>query len=104
LARADVRFVDSAPGGAAAHAVITGGTEIIVPLAGLIDVDRECARLRTEVADLDKQITSREQRLNNPKYVERAPENVVASDRAMLGEMKAKRKQLADKVQALCGG
>jgi valyl-tRNA synthetase len=104
LSRADVRLVASAPGGAAAHAVIGGGTEIVVPLAGLIDVERECARLRTEVADLDKQITSREQRLGNPKYVERAPQHVVANDRAILDEMKAKRSQLADKVQALCGG
>jgi valyl-tRNA synthetase len=104
LARADVRMVASAPSGAAAHTVISGGTEIVVPLAGLIDVDRECGRLRTEVAELDKQIASREQRLGNAKYVERAPPHVVASDRTMLDEMKAKRKQLADKVQSLCGG
>ena len=104
LARADVQLVATAPTGAAAHAVIAGGTEIVVPLAGLIDVERECTRLRTEVADLDKQIASREQRLSNPKYVERAPQHVVASDRAILDEMKAKRGQLADKVQVLCGG
>jgi valyl-tRNA synthetase len=104
LARAEVRMVAEAPGGAAAHAIIAGGTEIVVPLAGLIDVDRECARLRTEVSELDKQITSREQRLNNPKYVERAPQHVVANDRAILEEMKSKRAQIAEKVQSLCGG
>jgi len=104
LARAEVRLVDRAPEGAAAHALIAGGTEIVVPLAGLIDVEKECARLRAEVADLEKQIASREQRLNNPKYVERAPEQVVASDRAILAEMRSKRGQLADKVGALCGG
>ena len=54
--------------------MIAGGTEIIIPLAGLIDVDKECARLRGEVAELEKQIVSREGRLNNAKYVERAPE------------------------------
>jgi valyl-tRNA synthetase len=104
LARAEVRIVSAAPEGAAAHAIISGGTEIVVPLAGLVDVDRECARLRTEVAELDKQISSREQRLENAKYVERAPAQVVANDRAILDEMKAKRQQLADKVQSLCGG
>jgi len=100
-----VRVVGAAPsGGAASHALIGGGTEIIVPLAGLIDVEKECARLRAEVAELDKQIVSREGRLNNPKYVERAPEQVVASDRATLADMKSKRTQLADKVASLCGG
>ncbi|HEY4218223.1 MAG TPA: valine--tRNA ligase [Gemmatimonadaceae bacterium] len=103
LTRSETRVADSAPEGAAAHAVIGGGTEIIVPLAGLIDVDKECARLRGEVAELEKQIISREGRLSNAKYVERAPPNVVASDRAILQEMKTKREQLSDKVRSLCG-
>jgi valyl-tRNA synthetase len=105
LARATVRVVDagSANGGPAAHAVISGGIDVSVPLAGLIDVEKECARLRDEVAGLAKQISSREQRLGNAKYVERAPPEVVAGDRAILEEMKTKRDQLADKVRALCG-
>jgi len=103
LARAEVRVVESTPEGAAAHAVLTGGTEIIVPLAGLIDVDKECARLRGEVAELAKQITAREGRLSNAKYVERAPAEVVANDRAILEEMKSKRDQLVGKVRSLCG-
>jgi valyl-tRNA synthetase len=103
LARANVRVVDEAPQGAAAHAIVAGGTEVVVPLAGLIDVERECERLRLEVADLEKQIGSRQARLDNPKYVERAPAHVVASDRAILDEMKGKRDQLVDKVRSLCG-
>jgi len=103
LSRAEVRLVDTAPAGAAAHAVLAGGTEVIVPLAGLIDVEKECARLRGEVAELGGQIASREGRLNNAKYVERAPAQVVANDRAILEEMKGKRDQLVDKVRSLCG-
>ncbi len=92
----------SAPQGAA-HVVLRGGSEVIVPLAGLVDVDKECQRLRGELEALAKQIVSREQRLANPKYVERAPEHVVKSDRATLEEMIAKRGQLTDKVRSLCG-
>jgi valyl-tRNA synthetase len=90
--------------GAAAHAVLTAGAEVIVPLAGLVDVTKECARLRTEVAQLTTQISSREARLSNAKYLERAPADVVAGDRAILDEMKGKRDQLADRVRSLCGG
>jgi len=103
LSRSEVRVVESAPSGAAAHAVLSGGAEVIVPLAGLIDVEKECARLRGEVAELGNQISSREGRLNNAKYVERAPAQVVANDRAILEEMKNKRDQLVDKVRSLCG-
>ena len=76
---------------------------IIVPLAGLIDVDKECARLRGEVAELGNQIASREGRLNNAKYVERAPPAVVESDRAILADMQGKAQQLQGKVASLCG-
>jgi valyl-tRNA synthetase len=104
LTRSAIRLVDDAPEGAAAHAILSGGTEAIVPLAGLIDVDKECARLRGEVAEFEKQIVSREGRLSNAKYLERAPANVVAGDRAILDEMKSKRDQLREKVRTLCGG
>jgi valyl-tRNA synthetase len=103
LCRAQVHQADGTAAHAAAHAVLAGGTEIIVPLAGLIDVDKECARMRGEVAELDKQIAARAGRLENPKYVERAPEQIVRNDRATLEEMRSKREQLAAKVRSLCG-
>ncbi|HYX80874.1 MAG TPA: valine--tRNA ligase, partial [Gemmatimonadales bacterium] len=102
LTRANVR-IGAAPAGAAAHAVLRGGAEVIVPLAGLVDVRKECERLRLELAAVEKKILSREQRLANPKYIERAPEHVVRSDRDTLAEMTAKRAQLTDKVRVLCG-
>jgi valyl-tRNA synthetase len=66
-------------------------------------VAKECERMQAELADLDKQVTSRRQRLENPKYVERAPAHVVALDRATLDEMEARAGQLRDKVRSLCG-
>ncbi len=104
LSRSDARLADGASIGAAAHAVLSGGAEVIVPLEGLIDVTKECARLRGEVAQLTTQIGSREARLSNAKYLERAPADVVAGDRAILEEMKSKRDQLTDRVRSLCGG
>jgi valyl-tRNA synthetase len=102
LARANV-VVGAAPAGAAAHAILSAGAEVIVPLAGLVDVEKECQRLRGELQALIKQITSREQRLSNSKYIERAPPDVVASDRATLDEMMGKREQITAKVRSLCG-
>jgi len=102
LARAAIKIDELPPLGAAAH-VVASGVAVTIPLAGLIDVDKECARLRGEAAELAKQIASREQRLGNAKYLERAPAQVVANDRAILDEMKAKHAQLLDKVRTLCG-
>jgi valyl-tRNA synthetase len=103
LARSRVSVSSAAAPEGAAHVLLRGDSEVVVPLAGLIDVDKECQRLRGELEALEKQIVSREQRLANPKYVERAPEHVVRSDRATLEEMVSKRGQLTEKVRALCG-
>jgi valyl-tRNA synthetase len=103
LTRSSVQLARTAPAGAAAHAILSGGSELVVPLAGLIDVEKECGRLRGELATLEQQITSRQARLDNPKYLERAPAHVVEGDRATLADMKARRDQIAQKVRSLCG-
>jgi valyl-tRNA synthetase len=103
LARASLTLHGKAPEGTAAHAILRGGAELVVPLAGLVDVAKECQRLKGELQTLEKQIASRAGRLGNKNYVERAPPDVVASDRATLDEMMAKRGQLSEKVRTLCG-
>jgi valyl-tRNA synthetase len=103
LARARVTVGSGTTPEGSAHGMLRGGSEVVVPLAGLIDIDRECQRLRGELETLAKQIVAREQRLANPKYVERAPEHVVRSDRATLDELISKRGQLTEKVRTLCG-
>jgi len=102
MTRATVGIGGKAPGGAAAHAIVAG-SELTVPLAGLVDVAKECERLRGELAELTKQIESRAGRLSNARYVERAPPAVVESDRAILAEMNGKAEQLRAKVTTLCG-
>ena len=98
-----VTVTDRAPGGVAAHAVLDGGTEIVVPLTGVIDVERECTRLRSELAQLEKQLAGLTQRLQNESFVARAPANVVEAERRKEMEWSARRDQLAAKVAALCG-
>ena len=104
LSRVSLKVAATAPAGAAAHAVLTGGTSLVVPLAGLVDVEKECARLRGELASLEKQLQSLEARLSNEKFVSKAPADVVEGERKKLGEWSARRQQLRDKVQTLCGG
>jgi valyl-tRNA synthetase len=104
LTRSSLRVSDTAPAGAAAHAVLAGGVSLVVPLAGLVDVDKECARLSGELASLEKQLSGLEGRLSNEKFTSKAPADVVAAERAKLAEWTTRRQQLRDKVQTLCGG
>ena len=102
MARATITVGGKTPGGPSAHALVSG-SELTVPLAGLVDVARECERMRGELADLTRQIDARSVRLSNAKYVDRAPPAVVESDRAILADMLSKAQQLRDKVATLCG-
>ena len=104
LTKTALAFVEWAPATQGASVILPGGTEVIVPLEGVIDVEKECARLRTELANLEKQLGALEARLGNPSFAERAPSHVVDAERAKLGEWRARREQLAKRVEGLCGG
>ena len=103
LARCAMTLADRAPGEAAAHALLPGGASVVVPLAGLVDVARECEKLRGELAQLEKQLGSLEQRLANPSFTERAPAAVVEGERTKAREWTDRRDQLREKVRSLCG-
>ncbi len=104
LTKTSLSVADVAPPGAAAHAILPDGSELVVPLAGLIDVEKECARLKADLAGLEQQIEALDGRLRNEKFTSKAPPHVVQSERDKLGDWTARRNQLRDKVEALCGG
>jgi valyl-tRNA synthetase len=103
LTKTALTAVDHAPAGAAANVILSGGTELIVPLEGLIDVAKECARLRTELAGLEKQLASLEARLENPGFISGAPAHVVESERAKATEWRTRRDLLCTRIEGLCG-
>jgi valyl-tRNA synthetase len=103
LARATIVPSAHAPTGAAAHALLPDGSEVVVLLAGLVDLEKECARVSTELAQLEKQLAALEQRLANESFVSRAKPEVVEAERTKLGEWTVRREQLASKKRTLCG-
>ncbi len=74
--------VDSFPKGCAA--VSAPGASFGLPLADVIDVDAEKARLEKTLGKLAKELGGLRGRLNNPKFAASAPEEVVAEARANL--------------------
>ena len=102
LARMDeLHVVAEFPKGTAALSVT--GAEFGLPLADIIDVDEEKARLEKSLGKLAKEIGGMRGRLGNPKFVASAPDEVVEETRANLAEreeeeglMKAALKRLAE--------
>jgi valyl-tRNA synthetase len=67
---------------------------VYLPLAGLVDVAEELARIEKNLARAEKDVASLEGRLSNQKFVDSAPEAVVAKVRADLDENRAKYEEL----------
>jgi valyl-tRNA synthetase len=103
LTNAAVRVADHADSNGAATAVLADGATVIVPLAGVIDVDKECARLRTERDELAAQLDKLRARLGNDSFVSRAPAAVVDGERQKEREWTVRVGQLDEKVRGLCG-
>ncbi|MDY7025171.1 MAG: valine--tRNA ligase [Pseudomonadota bacterium] len=70
----------------AAAVQLVGQMKVMVPLAGLIDQSAELARLNKAIAKLEKEVQINQNKLNNPKFVDSAPEAVVAGARQKLAD------------------
>jgi valyl-tRNA synthetase len=87
-----------------AHAVLADGTEVVVALAGAVDLEQECRRLSDERDRLDRQLASLTAKLANPAFTGRAPVAVVARERDKAEQWRGQRDALAAKLRALgCG-
>ncbi|MGA1360326.1 MAG: class I tRNA ligase family protein, partial [Gemmatimonadaceae bacterium] len=91
----------AAPAGAAALAVLPSGLELSLPLAGMVDVAKERARLTGELEGLTKQLTGLRGRLTNESFTAKAPPAVVEAERAKEREWTARVDQLQAKLAEL---
>jgi len=88
----DLTHADAFPKGTITVAV-PGGT-FGLPLADIIDIDAEKGRLEKSLGKLAKELGGLRGRLNNPKFVTSAPDEVVEEARANLAEREEEEAQL----------
>jgi valyl-tRNA synthetase len=81
-----------------AAAIVIGAVEAYLPLAGMIDLEAERARLQKELAQLEADVARREARLANESFVSKAPEAVVQRERAGLEATRAALAKLHERL------
>jgi valyl-tRNA synthetase len=86
-----------------AVSAVVSGAEIYLPLAGLIDIEKELARLEKELANLQGEVDRVQKKLNNANFVSRAPEHVVNEERAKEKDYMDKRDKVLARINELKG-
>ena len=91
---------DGASGGDSVALVLTGGT-VTVPLGGMVDLDRERARLADELQQLKKSLGRLSTRLADEQFLSKAPEDVIERERQRLASGRDRSARIEDMLSRL---
>ena len=93
----DISVLDTVPADADKMVTaVTDNARMFMPMADLVDLEKERARLQKELANAEKQLQGQIAKLSNQNFVTRAPEAVVNTER----EKQAKLEALIENLKA----
>ncbi len=75
--------------------------EIILPLEGMVDIDKEIERLEREIREIDSEIKRAQGKLSNEGFVNKAPEELVEGEKKKLKEYSSKKQTLEKRLTEL---
>ena len=86
---------------ASASAFMVGTDEFAVPLGDMIDVEAEIAKMEAQLAHLEGFLAGVKKKLSNERFVQNAPEAVVALERKKQSDSEEKIAALKESIAAL---
>ncbi|GAV15402.1 valyl-tRNA synthetase [Paenibacillus sp. NAIST15-1] len=92
--------IEAAAPNKAMTAIVTGA-ELYLPLAGLLDIDQEIARLQKEVEHLNKEVERVDKKLANQGFIAKAPASVIDEERAKQRDYSEKRDKVLARITEL---
>jgi len=97
----DLELSEKASKPAKSVSAVGTGFEVFVKLEGMVDVEKEEARIEKELAKIEKDLEMTQKKLSNPEYVDKAPAAVVEKEREKLLELTEKTTKLKALKQSL---
>ena len=82
---------------------LAGHLEILVPMAGVIDVTVELSRLDREIDKISIEVSKLSGKLSNAKFIDKAPPEVVEKERQKLEDLESSLSKLLEKHGAIAG-
>jgi valyl-tRNA synthetase len=86
-----------------AMTAVATGVELFLPLEGLINIEEEIARLEKELEKWNKEVSRVQGKLNNEKFISKAPQKVVDEERAKEADYLEKRSTVEARIKELKG-
>ncbi|MCL6433023.1 MAG: valine--tRNA ligase [Leptolyngbyaceae cyanobacterium HOT.MB2.61] len=80
---------------------VVGTVQVLMPLAGVVDIDALRTKLEKDLKKIEAEIQSLNGRLNNPNFVNKAPTDVVEGARASLAELEKQAEILRTRLNKL---
>ena len=90
---------DTAPENA--MAAVVNGAKVYLPLKGLIDVDKDLARLQKELDGAEKEAKRAAGKLSNQNFLSKAPAEVVEKEKTKQAEVLARIDGLKERMETL---
>ena len=81
--------------------IITHCATIYIPMAEMIDTEKEKARLNGELAKVQGEIDRLVKKLSNPEFTNKAPEKVVNGEKEKLAKYEAQKSGIEEAIKAL---
>ena len=102
LAQADpIRFGAVEANGDTHVSLVLSRGAVTVPLGGVVDLDKEKERLNKELQGIDKSLAGLSKRLQDDKFLSRAPEEVVEKERKRQSDMEERRTRVEETLSRL---
>ncbi|MBQ4509602.1 MAG: class I tRNA ligase family protein, partial [Clostridia bacterium] len=96
----EVELIDEYKGENAVQ-IITHAATIYIPMAEMIDTEKEKARLNGELAKVNLEIERLAKKLSNAEFVNKAPEKVVEGEKAKLAKYESQKQGILDAIASL---
>lgn len=88
---------------AKSSASVVNGVEIVLPLADMIDLDKEIERLEKEIEKTRNEIALAERKLSNEGFIKKAPASLVDAEKGKIEQYTAQLKVLEGLLAELQG-
>lgn len=91
-----IRYLDATQPAPVSATAVLGELELLIPLADLIDKEAELARLAKEISKLEKDMELAQNKLSNPTFRDRAPQDIIAKEEEKLAQAQQARDKLIE--------